>query len=148
MRQWTGSALVQVMACRLFGAKPLQAGKLDFFGTRPDWAVSYIAYTKFHLPRPVIHSPGQIFTRIGERVSANFPACISWTSAGLLSIGLLGTNFIEIQIEFLSLSFKKMYLKLSSAKMAAILSMSTGRWVKFSIMAMTTEPEASMLYWT
>ena len=22
MRQWTGSALVQVMACRLFGAKP------------------------------------------------------------------------------------------------------------------------------
>ena len=23
MRQWTGSALVQVMACRLFGAKPL-----------------------------------------------------------------------------------------------------------------------------
>ena len=23
MRKWTGSALVQVMACRLFGAKPL-----------------------------------------------------------------------------------------------------------------------------
>ena len=23
MRQWTGSALIQVMACRLFGAKPL-----------------------------------------------------------------------------------------------------------------------------
>ena len=23
MRRWTGSALVQVMACRLFGAKPL-----------------------------------------------------------------------------------------------------------------------------
>ena len=24
------------------------------------------AYTKFHLPRPVFHLPGQIFTRIGD----------------------------------------------------------------------------------
>ena len=37
-----------------------QAGKLHFFGTRPNWVVSYIAYTKYHLPRPVFHSPGQI----------------------------------------------------------------------------------------
>ena len=29
----------------------LQAGKLKNFGTHPNWAVSYIAYTKFHLPR-------------------------------------------------------------------------------------------------
>ena len=36
-----------------------QAGKLHFFGTRPNWVVSYIAYTKYHLPRPVFHSPGQ-----------------------------------------------------------------------------------------
>ena len=53
-----------------------QAGKLNFFGTRPNWAVSYIAYTKFHLPRPVFHSPDQIFTRIGKRASPSFPACI------------------------------------------------------------------------
>ena len=46
----------------------MQAEKLNFFGTRPNWAVSYIAYTKFHLP-------GQIFTRIGERASTSFPAC-------------------------------------------------------------------------
>ena len=58
------------MSCRLAGAKPLfeavQAGKLKFFATRLNWAVSYIAYTKLHLPRPVFHSPGQIFTRIGD----------------------------------------------------------------------------------
>ena len=54
----------------------LQAGKLHFFGTRLNWVVSYIAYTKFHSPRPVFHSPGQIFTRIGERASASFPACV------------------------------------------------------------------------
>ena len=52
-----------------------QAGKLKFFGTRPNWVVSYIAYTKFHSPRPVFHLPGQISTRIGERASASFPAC-------------------------------------------------------------------------
>ena len=52
----------------------LHAGKLKFFGTRPNWAVSYIAYTKFHFPRPVLHSPGHIFTRIGKRASASFPA--------------------------------------------------------------------------
>ena len=38
--------------------------------------VSYIAYTKFHLPRPVFHSPSQIFTRIGKQASTSFPACI------------------------------------------------------------------------
>ena len=53
-----------------------QAGKLKTFGTRPNWVVSYIAYTKFHSPRPVFHLPSQIFTRIGEWASANFPAWV------------------------------------------------------------------------
>ena len=46
---------------------------------------------------------------------------ITWTNAGLLSIGLLGTYFSEIGIGILSFSFKKMHLKMS-AKMAAMLS--------------------------
>ena len=41
---------------------------------------------------------------------------IIWTNAGLLLIGPLGTNFIEILIEILIFSFKKMRLKMSSAK--------------------------------
>ena len=45
-----------------------------------------------------------------------------WTSAGLLLIGLLGTNFSEILIEIYIFSFKKLHLKMSSGKMAAILS--------------------------
>ena len=49
-------------------------GNYNFFGTRPNWVVSYISYTKFHSPRPVFHSPSQIFTRIGERTCASFPA--------------------------------------------------------------------------
>ena len=41
---------------------------------------------------------------------------IIWTNAGMLLIGPLGTNFSEILIEILTLSFKKMRLKVSSAK--------------------------------
>ena len=41
---------------------------------------------------------------------------IIWTNAGILLIGPLGTNVGEILIEILTLSFKKMHLKVSSAK--------------------------------
>ena len=41
---------------------------------------------------------------------------IIWTSAGILLIGSLGTNFSEIFIEIITFSFKKMRLKVSSAK--------------------------------
>ena len=41
---------------------------------------------------------------------------IIWANAGLLLIGPLGTNFSEILIEILTFSFKKMRLKMSSAK--------------------------------
>ena len=41
---------------------------------------------------------------------------IIWTNAGKLLIGPLGTNFSKILIEILTFSFKKMRLKVSSAK--------------------------------
>ena len=41
---------------------------------------------------------------------------IIWTNAGILLIGPLGTNFIEILIGIQKFSFKKMHLKVSSAK--------------------------------
>ena len=41
---------------------------------------------------------------------------IIWTNAGILLIGPLGTNTSEILIEILTFSFKKMCLKVSSAK--------------------------------
>ena len=55
---------------------------------------------------------------------------ISWTNADLLSIGPLGANLSEIQMEIHNFSFMKMHLKMLSAKMAAILSI--GRWVNNS----------------
>ena len=41
---------------------------------------------------------------------------IIWTNAGILLIGSLGTNFSEISIEIRIFSFKKVGLKVSSAK--------------------------------
>ena len=41
---------------------------------------------------------------------------IIWTNAGILLTGPLGTNFIEILIGIQTFSFKKMHLKMSSAK--------------------------------
>ena len=41
---------------------------------------------------------------------------IIWTNAGILLIGPLGTNFSEILSRIHSFSFKKMHLKMSSAK--------------------------------
>ena len=41
---------------------------------------------------------------------------IIWTNAGILLIRPLGTNFSEILIEIHTFSFKKMHLKMSSAK--------------------------------
>ena len=41
---------------------------------------------------------------------------IIWTNAGILLIGPLGTKFNEISIEIHTFSFKKMHLKMSSAK--------------------------------
>ena len=41
---------------------------------------------------------------------------IIWTNAGILLIGHLGTNFSEILIQIHTFSFKKMHLKMSSAK--------------------------------
>ena len=41
---------------------------------------------------------------------------ITWTNAGLLLIGPLGTNFSEIQIKMQLFSFTKMHLNLSAEK--------------------------------
>ena len=45
---------------------------------------------------------------------------IIWTSAGILFIGPLGTNFSKISIGILTFSIKRMHLKMSSAKWRAI----------------------------
>ena len=52
----------------------------------------------------------------GNGLSPGRHQAIIWNNAGILSIGFLGTNVSEILIEILTFSFKKMRLKVSSAK--------------------------------
>ena len=49
-------------------------------------------------------------------LSPGWHQAITWTNAGILSIGTLGTNFSEILIEILTFSSKNMRLKVSSGK--------------------------------
>ena len=49
-------------------------------------------------------------------LSPDLRQAIIWTNVGILLIGPLGTHFSEISIEILTVPFKKMCLKLSSAK--------------------------------
>ena len=57
-------------------------------------------------------------TTIGSNNGLSPGRCqaIIWISAGILITGPLGTNFTEIWIEIQTFSFKKMHLKMLSAK--------------------------------
>ena len=58
----------------------------------------------------------QTITGSDNGLSPGWRQAIIWTNAGILLIGPLGTNFSENLIEILTFSFKKMRLKVSSAK--------------------------------
>ena len=65
---------------------------------------------------------------------------IIWTNVGLLLIGPLGTNFSEIVIEILTFSFKKMRLKVSSAKRRPFcLGRNVLRHFRFSVLSVCNE---------
>ena len=55
-------------------------------------------------------------------LSPGWRQAIMWTNAGILLIGLMGTNFSELLIKIYTFSFKKMHLK-----------MSTGKWQPFCL---------------
>ena len=76
-----------------------------------------VIYELTHWGR-VTHICVNNLTTIGS-VNGSSPGrrkAITWTNAGILLIGPLGTNFSEILIEIPKFSFKKMHLKVSSGK--------------------------------
>ena len=76
-----------------------------------------IFWTLTHWGR-VTHKRVDELTIIGSDsgLSPDRRQAIIWTNAGLLLIGPLGTNVSEILIEILAFLFKKIRLKVSSAK--------------------------------
>ena len=83
----------------------------------PGLLVSYIMNLLTHWSR-VTHICVSKLTIIGSDngLSPDWRQAIILTNTGLLLIGPLGTNFSEILIKILTFSFKKMRLKVSSAK--------------------------------
>ena len=109
------------MACRLFGAKPLPAPILAYCQL-DSWEQISVKFCPggvelTHWGR-VTHICVNNLTIIGSdhALSPDRRQAITWTNAGILFIGPLGTNFSEILIEILIFSFKKMRLKVSSGK--------------------------------
>ena len=80
----------------------------------------------------VTHICVSILTIIGSDIglSPGRRQAIIWTNAGILLIWPLGINFIEILIEIQIFPFKKMHLKMSSAKWRLGLNVFTSlvRW--------------------
>ena len=68
---------------------------------------------------PVTHTCVSKLSNIGSDngLSPARRQAIIWTNARILLIGPLETNFSEILTEIMTFSFKKMYLKASSAKL-------------------------------
>ena len=106
------ASLVWIMACRLFGAKPLSEPMLARF---TDTYASLGRDKLTHWGR-VTHICVSELTIIGSDngLSPGRRQAIIWTNARILLIGPLGTNFNDILIEIHIISFKKIHLKMSS----------------------------------
>ena len=145
MRQWTGSTLLQITACRLFDTKPLPQPMQPYCQLDLSTLISMKLQAKYNIFirentfENIVCEMAAILCRGDEltspplwwriyasvnRVSIGSDNGLSpirrqaiiWTSAWLLSIEPLGTNFSEILTRIRKVSFTKMHLKISSAK--------------------------------
>ena len=97
--------------------------KINLYLTRKKYTTKYIpSINCWNAPLThwgrVTHICVNNLTIIGSDngLSPNRRQAITWTNAGILFIGPLGTNLSEILIEILTFSSNKMRLKVSSAK--------------------------------
>ena len=78
---------------------------------------SYVIVSSAHMTYlPLTHWGQVTHICVGNLTIIGQHQAIIWTKAGTLLIGPLWTNFSEIQIQILTFSFKKMSLKMLSAK--------------------------------
>ena len=102
--------------------------------TAQNWPQLWVHQSHYHcltVPQCRIYaSVNWVNIGSGNGLSPVWRQAFSWTSACLLSTGLPGINFSESWIRILSFSYKKINLKMSSARMAAILS--RGKWIKLA----------------
>ena len=142
MRQRIRSPLVQIMACRLFGTKPLPKPVLGYCQLYPYQQTSLNFNQKIKLfihknaseniicemaailsTKRWVNSPGpgdtymiQVIIDSGNGLSPVWNHAITGTSDALLSIGHSQTNFSKIYIKIQKFSIKKICLKMLSTK--------------------------------
>ena len=119
-RSWSEFWKIQTLICKEMCKKLLVLTKSCWFLTDGQALVSDTAKRwdlLTHWGR-VTHIWVSDLTSIGSDngLSPGRRQAIIWTNAGILLIGPLGTNFNEILIGIQTFSFKKMHLKVSSAK--------------------------------
>ena len=86
-------------------------------GSSAPLSISWCSVTVTHWGRVThIYVSNLTITGSDNGLSPDRRQAIIWTNARILLIGPLGTNFSEILIEILTFSFKKIRLKVSSAK--------------------------------
>ena len=129
------------MVCRLVGAKLLSEPMLEYCSMVPKkqilieihtcslkqiyFKMSYGKWRPFRLGLSILTHWGRVThicvsdltsTDSDNGLAPGWRQAIIWTNARILLIRPLGTNFSEFLVEILIFSFKKMLLKVSSAK--------------------------------
>ena len=102
----------------LDGDKVLEMGQFPPIWIQMDISVDQVFIVSLTHWGRVMHICVSKLTIIGSEngLSPRRGQAIIWTNAGILLIGPLGTNSSDILIGIQSFSFRKMHLKISSAK--------------------------------
>ena len=90
---------------------------------RDSFALAWGLLTHWGRPTPICVGKLTIFG-LDNGLSPGRRQAIIWTNVGILLIGPLRTNFSEILIGIQTFAFKKMHLKMSSAKWGPFVSAS------------------------
>ena len=115
LRQWTDSVLVQIMACRLFGAKPLSEPMLDYSQLNPrnklQWnfnqnTIFFIdgnAFQKVACEMAAILSRGRWVTRVEVRhiLQCLVHDFVTWNVGGDNRKNFLGSLIFLISVELI-----------------------------------------------
>ena len=141
--RWSGDHIILTMGILILGQRHVKMPPCilthiaeNYWVLTQAWPMEIMYRTLPHVPLydnpplthwgPMTHICIGKLTIIGSDngLSPDQRQAIIWSKAGILLIGPLGTNFSEILIEILSFSFKKMRLKISSAKWRPFVSAS------------------------